>query len=200
VATPLPSTPPTRLAGNPILTLLGRQGRSAVVEALRRNPGRTWTVRDLARFADVAPMVASRTVRELSAQGAVDVVRPGRDARIRFLPDSPAGMFLASLEVPDVAAAATQAFADAYVAPRGTTWIAQWWAPEDDSSDPLARPRVAVVGRDTVAALDAAGPALDTVQSAGLPAPDVSAWTAGQLQAEDPVAKAILGGIRLRSR
>ncbi|MFO1533515.1 MAG: hypothetical protein ABR562_07470 [Thermoplasmatota archaeon] len=90
------------LIDNPILAFLGRRGRGAVVEALRRNPGRQWTVRDLARFADVAPMVASRAARELVALGALEAVRPGREARMRFLPGSVAGRFLAALDVPDV--------------------------------------------------------------------------------------------------
>ncbi|MES2153653.1 MAG: hypothetical protein V4510_00775 [bacterium] len=95
------------LVENPLLAFLGRRGRGAVVEALRRNPARLWSVRDLARFADVAPMVASRAARELQALGALDVVRPGREVRMRFLPDSPAGFFLANLEVPDVVPART---------------------------------------------------------------------------------------------
>lgn len=90
------------LQDNPILLVLGRRGRGAVVEALVRNPRRAWSVRDLARLADVQPMAASRAVRELEALGAVEIVRPGREAQVRFLPRSVAGAFLSTLEVPDL--------------------------------------------------------------------------------------------------
>lgn len=90
------------LHDNPILVMLGRRGRGAVVEALVRNPRRAWGVRDLARLADVSPMTASRTVRELSLLGAVQVRRAGRESEVRFLPDSVVGAFLARLDAPDV--------------------------------------------------------------------------------------------------
>lgn len=90
------------LNDSPLLAFLGRRGRGAVVEALRRNPGRTLSVRELARLADVAPMVASRAVAELRGFGAVAVARRGQAAEVRFLPRSPVGAFLAALEVPDV--------------------------------------------------------------------------------------------------
>ena len=88
------------LVENPVLAMLGRRGRGAVVEALRRAPRRTWTVRDLARAADVPSAVASRAVRELRVLGAVDFQRPGRDARVRFLATTPVGRFLARLDPP----------------------------------------------------------------------------------------------------
>lgn len=89
------------LNDNPLLAFLGRRGRGAVVEALRRNRGRPLHVRELARLADVAPMVASRAVRELQALRAVEVSRTGRLLAARIDPGSPAGAFLAAVEVPD---------------------------------------------------------------------------------------------------
>jgi predicted transcriptional regulator len=90
------------LNDNPILALLGRRGRGAVVEALRRNAARTLSVRELARLADVAPMVASRAVAELGALGAVAVESDGKALRVRFQPRSVVGSFLATLDVPDL--------------------------------------------------------------------------------------------------
>lgn len=91
------------LNDNPILQMLGRRGRGAVVEALRRNPRRAWGIRDIARLADVSPMTASRAVRELETLGAVSVRRQGRrDAQVRFLPQSVAGTFLATVDAPDL--------------------------------------------------------------------------------------------------
>lgn len=89
------------LNDNPLLAFLGKRGRGAVVEALRRNPQRALHVRELARLADVAPMVASRAVRELAGLGAVEVGRRGRETTVRLQPASRAGAFLAELSVPD---------------------------------------------------------------------------------------------------
>lgn len=89
------------LNDNPLLAFLGKRGRGAVVEALRRNPGRAIHVRELARLADVAPMVASRAVRELEALRAVDVARRGKVLTVRLDPDSRSGAFLAAVEAPD---------------------------------------------------------------------------------------------------
>jgi DNA-binding transcriptional regulator YhcF (GntR family) len=89
------------LNDNPLLAFLGRRGRGAVVEALRRNPNRPLHVRELARLADVAPMVASRATRELRALHAVEVGRRGRAVTVRLDAASRAGAFLASVEAPD---------------------------------------------------------------------------------------------------
>lgn len=89
------------LNDNPLLAFLGKRGRGAVVEALRRNPQRALHVRELARLADVAPMVASRAVRELHALGAVEAGRRGREVTVRLDPATRAGAFLTALEVPD---------------------------------------------------------------------------------------------------
>ncbi|MEK6985137.1 MAG: hypothetical protein AABX89_01980 [Candidatus Thermoplasmatota archaeon] len=88
------------LNDNPLLAFLGRRGRGAVVEALRRNPNRSLSVRELARLADVAPMAASRAVRELEALRAVAIARRGRDIAVRLDPTTAAGHFLATVEVP----------------------------------------------------------------------------------------------------
>lgn len=89
------------LNDNPILALLGKRGRGAVVEALRRNAGRPLHVRELARRADVAPMVATRSIRELQRVGAVAVTRTGRSVTVRLETTTRAGAFLAELAVPD---------------------------------------------------------------------------------------------------
>lgn len=89
------------LNDNPLLAFLGKRGRGAVVEALRRNPGRALHVRELARLADVAPMVASRAVRELEALRAVAVTRRGRDVAVRLDAATKAGAFLAAVAAPD---------------------------------------------------------------------------------------------------
>jgi hypothetical protein len=189
------------LEPNPLLALLGRRGRGAVVEALRRNPRREWSVRELARFADVAPMVASRAVRELAALGAVEALRPGRDVRARFLPGSPAGAWLAGLVVPDLRQAVADGFARRYPWPAGVTRLVLWRHPDDDPASPESPTRIAVLtNRDPAEALEAAGSALDGLRVAGLPIPDLSAWVAGELSQEDPVARAILGGLPLTSR
>lgn len=89
------------LNDNPLLAFLGKRGRGAVVEALRRNPGRPIHVRELARLADVAPMVASRAVHELRALNAVEQVRRGRELAVRLDPATVAGRFLAQVQAPD---------------------------------------------------------------------------------------------------
>ena len=89
------------LNDNPLLAFLGKRGRGAVVEALRRNRGRPLHVRELARLADVAPMVASRAIRELGALRAVEVSRRGKLLAVSLDADTAAGAFLASVEVPD---------------------------------------------------------------------------------------------------
>lgn len=89
------------LNDNPLLAFLGKRGRGAVVEALRRNRGRPLHVRELARLADVAPMVASRAIRELAALRAVEVSRRGKLLAVSLDAGTPAGAFLASVEVPD---------------------------------------------------------------------------------------------------
>ncbi len=88
------------LNDNPLLAMLGRRGRGAVVEALRRNPHRSLSVRELARLADVAPMVASRAVRELTTLRAVVVARRGRLVAVRLDSATPSGAFLAALDAP----------------------------------------------------------------------------------------------------
>jgi len=89
------------LNDNPLLAFLGKRGRGAVVEALRRNPHRALHVRELARLADVAPMVASRAARELQALGAAEVGRRGREVTVRLDAAGKAGAFLAEVQVPD---------------------------------------------------------------------------------------------------
>lgn len=89
------------LNDNPLLAFLGRRGRGAVVEALRRNPGRFLHVRELARLADVAPMVASRAVREMDALRAIESSRRGRLLVVRLDGGTRAGAFLGTVSPPD---------------------------------------------------------------------------------------------------
>ncbi len=89
------------LNDNPLLAFLGRRGRGAVVEALRRNPGRPLHVRELARLADVAPMVVTRAIRELEALHALEVARRGREVTVRLERATKAGRFLATVAAPD---------------------------------------------------------------------------------------------------
>ena len=89
------------LNDNPLLAFLGKRGRGAVVEALRRNPQRPLHVRELARLADVAPMVASRALRELQALRAVEVARRGREVTVRLDATTRVGAFLSEVQVPD---------------------------------------------------------------------------------------------------
>ncbi len=184
------------LIDNPLLTLLGRRGRSAIVEALRRAPGRTWTVRDLARSADVPSVVASRALRELSALRAVDFLRPGRNAQVRFRPDTVAGRFLAAFEAPDLRDGAAWAFAAALRRVPGLVQTLRYTEPDEDPADPLAPVRVALVtARDEEAVLEAAGPALDAVREAGWPPVQVATFPVEVLRdAGDPVARAVLAG------
>ena len=152
-------------------------------------------MRELAGLAGVAPIVASRAVRELEALGAVEALRPGRDSRVRFLPQAAAGAFLAGLQVPDLRAQAGRAFATSLKAPAGTVTVLRWQQPGDDPADPRCPVRVAVVVRRNEAeAADAAGAALDAVRAAGLPPVAVSTHLAGALDPADPVAQAILRG------
>ena len=89
------------LNDNPVLAFLGKRGRGAVVEALRRNSPRALHVRELARLADVAPMVASRAIQEMRRFDAVWVERVGREVRVRLDPHTRAGAYLASVDAPD---------------------------------------------------------------------------------------------------
>lgn len=91
------------LNDNPLLAMLGRKGRGAVVEVLRRSSRKAWGIRELAQFAAVDPMTASRAVGELEALGAVEVRRRGRDVEVRWRPDSVAGAWLSAIEAPELA-------------------------------------------------------------------------------------------------
>lgn len=183
------------LRDNPLLTLLGRKGRGAVVDALRADPDRTWTIRDLARAADVPPITASRAVRELDALGVVDAFRPSRDMHVRWDPDSAVAQALLPFVVPDLRAESVRAFVASFEGPSGARL--QWWAlSDDDPADPRTPSRVAVLLRsaaDEEDALDAIGPALDAVADAGWPRPEVTTFITDRL-GDDEVARAVRGG------
>jgi DNA-binding transcriptional regulator YhcF (GntR family) len=89
------------LNDHPVLAFLGKRGRGAIVEALQRNAARPLHIRELARLADVAPMVASRAIAELQELGAVEVARRGKLLAVRLESKSRVGRFLADLAPPD---------------------------------------------------------------------------------------------------
>lgn len=178
------------LRDNPVLTVLGRRGRGAIVQVLVHRNG-PWSVRGLAREAGMPTATAARAVQELQWLGAVESLRPGRDAEIRFRPGSAVGEALARLRLPDPRAGAAQVFAQAY---RHEARLLHWQAPGDIPSDPAFPTRIAIVASQPEAALDAAGAALDAVEDAGWPPPEITAWEPGMLDEDDPVAAAILAG------
>lgn len=183
------------LRDNPLLTLLGRKGRGAVVDALRTDSNRTWTIRDLARAADVAPITASRTVRELDALGVVDAFRPARDKHVRWDPQSAVAQALLPFVVPDLRGESVRAFEASFHGPSGARL--QWWVlPGDEPADPMCPSRVAVLVHgvgDEEDALEAIGPALDAVAEAGWPRPEVTTYVSATL-GDDEVARAVRAG------
>lgn len=187
------------LRDNPLLTLLGRRGRGAVVDALRADPTRTWTVRELARVADVPVITASRAVRELDALGVVDAFRPGRDKHIRWEPGSAVAQALLPFVVPDLRRECVHAFGAAYEGPPGCRLV-HWHDPSDDAADPASPSRLAVLVVDEELeedALDAIGPALDAVADQGWPRPQVTTHVVAAL-GDDAMAQAIRAGRVLR--
>lgn len=186
------------VADNPLLAMLGRRGRGAIVDALRADPDHAWTLRGLARSADIPHTVAARAVRELQALGAVEANRPGRDARIRWLPDRPAARWLATLDPPNLAAAAAQRFAAAVPRQPPITRLLWWRATGDTPADPLCPVRVAIVWRggpdDEEAALEAADAGLDAVAAAGLPHILVNTVSEEALRSGDATAQDMARG------
>ena len=173
---------------NPILTFVGRRGRLDVVTAIR---GGHNSVRSAARAAAVPHTVANRTVRELRAFGAVDVLRPGRNAKVTWLGNSPAAQFLETLQPPNLAGQTTVAFRAAMP----DYDVVRWQMDNDRPDDPHTPIRLAVlVGGSEDAALDAIGPALDAVEEAMLPAPTVTTHVL-PLPEGDIVADAIRRGM-----
>lgn len=182
-------------ADQPLLTLLGRRGRGAVVDALVGAPDREWSVRALARAGRVTATTASRAVRELENLGAVEVMRPGRDAVVSFRRDTIVGRMLTGMHLMDLRQAAAERFAAAYRPPAGVRAVHWWTDVPDHPAMPEVPTRIAVLcARSTDRALDAVGPALDLIRNDGFPQPDVTVWTMAELLDDDPVARAILGG------
>ncbi len=175
---------------HPLLTVLGRRGRGAVLDVLMDRQHHS--IRGLARAADVPPATAARAVQELEVLGAVEVLRPGRDAQVRLRADTAIGGALFHLRLPDLRPSAAIAFAQAYTGPARA--MLRWQAPDDVPSDPLCPTRIAIITPDIDDALDAVGPALDAVEAAGWPAPEVAAWAPDELDRDDPIGAAILAG------
>lgn len=187
---------PVGLADNPLLTVLGRRGRGAVIAVLRDTPARPWNVRDLARAADVNAMTASRTVKELSALGVVESYRPGRDLVVRWRASSAGAAVIAALDPPDLLAEGCRTFAGAYSGPHDGP-LRRWFQPGDQAADPLVPARLAVLvatDADEDEAWDAVGPALDAVEAAGWARPEVGVQVRTNLDEGDAVAAAILAG------
>lgn len=182
------------LRDHPLLTLLGRRGRGAVVDALRAEPERTWNIRDLARVADVPVITASRAVRELEGLGVVDGFRPGRDKVVRWEPESAVAQALLPFVVPDLRGEGARAAVAALQLPPGARAV-RWTMPDDDPADPLCPTRIAIICRDDDEdrVLDAIGPALDAAGDAGWPRPDITAMPRGML-GDDAVSLAVRDG------
>jgi hypothetical protein len=185
-------------ADHPVLTVLGRRGRGAIVDAILADAAITWTVRGLSRAANVPAAVAARAAHELEALGAIEMLRPGRNAHIRWRPDAAAAQTIAQMVVPPFREAACRAFVQAIGQPGNVEIIRRWQQPEEHAADPLVPTRIAVICQgDVDAALDAVGPALDGVQQAGLPAPDVTVIDRDDLDAGDALGAAMLAGVAL---
>lgn len=178
------------LADNPLLTVLGRRGAGAVLDVLRADPG-PWTLRGLARAASVPAATVGRVVDDLEALEALEKLRPGRDAVIRWRP-GPVADLLRGLEVPDVRARTLEAFRSGYRGPAES--VHTYRDARDAPGDPRTPLRIAVLSRDEDAAWDAVGPALDAVREAGWPAPDVTVHDPRDLDPGDPAAAAVLAG------
>lgn len=170
------------LADNPLLTVLGRRGAGAVLDVLRAEDG-PWTVRGLARAANVQPSTAGRVVRDLEALEALDKIRPGRDAVIRWR-TGPVADLLRGLEVPDVRARTLATFRAGFKGPAES--VHPFRAAGDTVGDPHTPLRIVVLSQDEDAAWDAVGPALDAVREAGWPAPDVAVHDPRDLDPTDP--------------
>ncbi len=182
------------LADNPLLTVLGRRGAGAVLDALRAGDG-PWTLRGLARDAGVPPATASRVVADLEALEALEKLRPGRDARIRWRP-GPVADLLRALAVPDPRAETLAAFRAGYAGPADS--VHAYRVEGDVAGDPRTPLRVVVLSRDEDAAWDAVGPALDAVRAAGWPAPEVAVHDPRDLDASVPADAALLAGWDVR--
>ncbi len=156
-----------------MLTLLGRAGRWEVIQTLRQ--GGTWTVRDLARATGVNPMTSARTVQELANLEAVELARPGRDAKVTFRADTAVGAFLAALQVPSFREE-TLAIVEQWI---GAAGIHEARLGTTQAGDPLAPTKVILVTADDEATWDEAPAILDAIRLAGLPPPDLETIPAG---------------------
>jgi hypothetical protein len=182
------------LAGNPLLTLLGRKGRGAVLDALLAAPEREWNLRELARAAGVNPMAASRTLEELSVLGVIDTFRPGRDKVIALQQNSAAARAVASFQPPNLWDESVATFAAHYTGP-GV--LIRYARPADRSDDPLCPARIAILTkRDAWDDLDTG---LDAVAEAGWPRPDVIVVAREELEGDEE-GQAILAGVPITTQ
>ncbi len=177
------------LADNPLLTVLGRRSAGAVLDELRAGFG-PWTLRGLARAAGVPTATAGRVVDDLEALEALDKLRPGRDAVIRWRA-GPVADLLRGLEVPDVRARTLDAFRSGFHGPFES--IHAYRADGDTAGDPRTPLRIAILSLEEDEAWDAVGPALDAVREAGWPAPDVTVFDPRELDLGDSTDAAVLG-------
>lgn len=170
-----------------VLSVLARRGARSIVQALARADA-PMTLRGLARDANVPHATAARVVRDLEALAVVEVVRPGRDAQLRWR-SGPVADWLAALAPPDVPVEVERVFAAAYAGPGAP----RRWLPPEGGALPV---RLVVLTDEQDDALDAVGPALDAVAAAGWPAPQVAVHDPATLDLADPVAAAMLQLVR----
>ncbi len=168
---------------SPALTVLARRGARDVIATL---VGGANHVRGIAQATSRPVATVARIVRDLEALGVVESLRPGRDKQILWRA-GPLADWMAALAVPDLRGASARAFVEAYQGP-GTCH--RWAAPDDEVGDPHTRTRVVILTEQEEEALDAVGAALDAVEAAGWPAPEVTVQDAASL-GDDPISVAM---------
>lgn len=139
------------------------------------------SVRGIAREAEVALSTANRVISDLERLGAIQRLRPGRDALITWR-QGPVGDWFATLQPPALDDATEATFAANYAGP-GT--VLRW----SEGDVPV---RLAVLTGDEDAAWDAIDAALDAVAEARWPSPDVSIHDPATLSPDDPVDAELL--------
>lgn len=165
---------------------MGRRGAPAVVEVLATQPG-PWTLRGLERASGVPLATARRVLEDLQALGCVQMLRPGRDAQVTWR-EGPVADWLADLPPLDWAREVLAEFRAAY----GAGDVRIWQHPGEDAGNPQAPVRIVVLAEDEDEAMDRIGPALDALDLAGWPAPEVTVEDPTALDPLDPVAAAML--------
>ena len=166
---------------------MGRRGAPDVVEVLATQPG-PWTLRGLERASRVPLATVRRVLDDLAALGCIDHLRPGRDAQVTWR-EGPIADWLTELPELDMA----EHMAGEFEAAHGRE-VHVWHHPEDDAGNPRTPVRLAVLVNEEgeEEALERVGPALDALELAGWPAPEVTVEVRDRLDPSDPVAAAML--------